>query len=231
MNARANIAPRRAAPQRRQRGAILVIALLFLVLLTMLALTSMSGTTLEEKMAGQYRELNLAFQAAEAGLRDAEADLFGVVRTVPATNPVYSGAPRNPVISGGTGFGNASATAGTCSDNTKVGYGRGLCRPTTTGPTPPLLTASLDPNSTVAVAYGQFTNATPLTGVAAPPRYIIEALCEGITPPVGVSFGSPTGTPTCYHRITSRGFGANTGTGTVPQTPVTLQEVYLKPPY
>jgi type IV pilus assembly protein PilX len=215
-------------PPRAQRGAILIIALLFLVLLTVLALTSMSGTTLEEKMAGQYRELNLAFQAAEAGLRDAERDLFGAGQTP------YNA--RNPIISGGTGFGNASATAGTCSDDTKTGFGRGLCRPSAVGATPPQpmnwsTPVNLNPDSTVAVNYGRFTGATALTGVAAQPRYIVEALCEGITPPAGTTLGAPTGSPTCYHRITSRGFGANPGNGTVPQTPVTLQEVYLKPPY
>jgi Tfp pilus assembly protein PilX len=223
--------PLRGAAARAQGGAVLVIALLFLVLLTMLALTSMSGTTLEEKMAGQYRELNLAFQAAEAGLRDAERDLFGVGQA-PFT-------ARNPIITGGTGFGNAAAAAGTCSDDTKAGYGRGLCRPAADGPMPiqPMnwtatTAVNLNPDSTIAVNYGRFTGATALVGVAAQPRYIIEALCAGITPPVGASLGTPTGTVTCYHRITSRGFGnVNTGTvaAPVPQTPVTLQEMYLKP--
>ena len=62
-------------PQRRQKGAILVIALLFLVLLTIIGVSSISGVTLEEKMASNLREQNVAFQAAESALRDAEIDL------------------------------------------------------------------------------------------------------------------------------------------------------------
>jgi len=47
---------------RQQRGAILIISLMFMVVLTMLALTTMGGITLEERMSGQYRDLNVAFQ-------------------------------------------------------------------------------------------------------------------------------------------------------------------------
>lgn len=36
----------------------------------------MQGTTLQEKMAGNLRDYNLAFQAGEAALRDAERYLF-----------------------------------------------------------------------------------------------------------------------------------------------------------
>ena len=62
-------------PQRRQQGAILIIALLFLVLLTIIGVSSISGVALEEKMASNLREQNVAFQAAESALRDAEIDL------------------------------------------------------------------------------------------------------------------------------------------------------------
>lgn len=62
-------------PQRRQSGAILVIALMFLVLLTIIGVSSISGVTLEEKMAGNLYQQNIAFQAAESALRDAEIDL------------------------------------------------------------------------------------------------------------------------------------------------------------
>lgn len=56
----------------RQNGATLVIALLMLLVLTVLGLASMKMTRLEERMAGNSRDVNLAFQGAEAGLRDAE---------------------------------------------------------------------------------------------------------------------------------------------------------------
>jgi type IV pilus assembly protein PilX len=71
----------------RQRGAALVVALLFLVILAMLGVSAMTSTTLEERMAGNARDQNIAIQAAEAALRDAERDLtnsnpaFRVIQT------------------------------------------------------------------------------------------------------------------------------------------------------
>lgn len=50
----------------------LVITLLFLLLIAVLSASSVGTTTLEEKMAGNARDGNLAFQAAESALRDAE---------------------------------------------------------------------------------------------------------------------------------------------------------------
>lgn len=55
-----------------ERGAILVIALLLLVVLTLLALTAMNMAFNQERMAGNARNVNTAFQAAESGLRDGE---------------------------------------------------------------------------------------------------------------------------------------------------------------
>lgn len=62
-----------ASQHQRQRGAALVISLIFLMLLTMLAITAVNTSTLQEKMAGNIREAHLAHQNAESGLRAAEA--------------------------------------------------------------------------------------------------------------------------------------------------------------
>lgn len=56
----------------RQRGVVLIISLIMLLIMTLIGLASMQSTTLEEKMAGNYRDLNIAFQAAESTLRDGE---------------------------------------------------------------------------------------------------------------------------------------------------------------
>ncbi len=56
----------------RERGAALVIALLMLLVMTVLGIAAMQVTRLEERMAGNSRDVNLAFQGAEAGLRDNE---------------------------------------------------------------------------------------------------------------------------------------------------------------
>jgi type IV pilus assembly protein PilX len=52
------------------------VALVFLLLMTMLATTAMRGTTMQERMAGNARDWNVAFQAAETALREAEDFLF-----------------------------------------------------------------------------------------------------------------------------------------------------------
>lgn len=56
----------------RQRGAVLIISLMLLIVLTLIGLASMQNTSLEERMAGNMRSENVAFQAAESALRDGE---------------------------------------------------------------------------------------------------------------------------------------------------------------
>ena len=58
-----------------QNGSALIIGLIFLVTLTVLGVTAMQATTLEEKMAGNQRDRSVAFQAAETALRDGESFL------------------------------------------------------------------------------------------------------------------------------------------------------------
>ena len=54
--------------ETNQRGAILVVALIFLTILALLGVTVAQTTQLEERMAGNTRDRDLAFQAAEAAL-------------------------------------------------------------------------------------------------------------------------------------------------------------------
>jgi type IV pilus assembly protein PilX len=56
----------------RQRGAALIISLLILILLTILGLSSMQTTNMEERMASNARDREIAFQAAEAALAVGE---------------------------------------------------------------------------------------------------------------------------------------------------------------
>ena len=58
-----------------QSGVVLVISLIMLLLLTLIGVTGMQTTSLEEKMSGNLRDKNLAFQAAESALRAAENSL------------------------------------------------------------------------------------------------------------------------------------------------------------
>lgn len=59
----------------RERGAVLVVALLMLLVMTVLGVTAMQMSRMEERMAGNSRDINLAFQGGEAGLRNGENDL------------------------------------------------------------------------------------------------------------------------------------------------------------
>lgn len=56
----------------RQGGSALIISLVFLLLLTILGFGAMQGSLLQERMAGNARDVNIAFQAAEAALRAGE---------------------------------------------------------------------------------------------------------------------------------------------------------------
>jgi len=60
----------------RQRGSVLIISLVILLVMTIIGLSSMESTILEERMAGNARDQDLAFQAAEAALRDGETDII-----------------------------------------------------------------------------------------------------------------------------------------------------------
>ncbi len=56
----------------RQRGAIMIVALLLLVVLTLIAVTGMDNTLMEERMAGNFGQTISAQQAAEIALREVE---------------------------------------------------------------------------------------------------------------------------------------------------------------
>ncbi|HOY22015.1 MAG TPA: PilX N-terminal domain-containing pilus assembly protein [Cellvibrio sp.] len=68
----------------RQKGAVLIVGLIMLLLLTIIGLASIRGSELQERMAGNTRDKNLAFQAAEAGVRAGET--FLTQATLPAFN-------------------------------------------------------------------------------------------------------------------------------------------------
>ena len=57
---------------RKQRGSALIVALSILLVLTILGVSAMRTTSLEEKMAGNARDTQTAFEAAEAALHAAE---------------------------------------------------------------------------------------------------------------------------------------------------------------
>jgi len=50
-----------------QKGTVLVMALIFLIILTLLGLSAMEGTVLETKLASNYQENNFALRVTELG--------------------------------------------------------------------------------------------------------------------------------------------------------------------
>ena len=76
----------------RQKGAVLIVSLIMLVVMTFIGLAGMEITGLEEKMAGNMRDRNMAFQAAEATLLEAE-EFLEAQAALPAfddTNGMYT---------------------------------------------------------------------------------------------------------------------------------------------
>ena len=64
----------------RQRGAALFISLMVLLMMTLLALAAANMSIMQERMAGNLRESNDAFQAAEATLREIETRLVAIAQ-------------------------------------------------------------------------------------------------------------------------------------------------------
>lgn len=82
----------KSAMPSRQGGSALIISLVLLVALTLIGITAMNTTLLQEKMSRNALDMNLSFQAAEAAIREGEE--FLTQATLPAftgTNGLYTG--------------------------------------------------------------------------------------------------------------------------------------------
>ena len=61
-----------------QSGMVLVTSLVILMILTMLGLSSVQGTSIQELISRNQRDSNIAFNAVETALVEAEATLSGL---------------------------------------------------------------------------------------------------------------------------------------------------------
>jgi type IV pilus assembly protein PilX len=68
---------------RRQQGAALITVIVLLLVMTLLGLVSVRATVLEERMSAGMLDRSIAFQAAEAALREGERQ--AVIATFPAS--------------------------------------------------------------------------------------------------------------------------------------------------
>lgn len=186
------------APAQHQHGVVLMVALVFLVIITMLALTAMRTNIIEEKLAGNSRDSILAFQAAEAALRDGEKDIQSGSRFV-----------------GETGF-SQNCTNGLClaqTDGTAIWQDmqdNGWLYGADVGP---------------SIKYGTYTNQSAIAIVVKQPRYIIEVVTEKGSSLVQKGGYGNQGNQYVY-RVTARGFGASVDSSGNPTARVTLQSMY-----
>ncbi|HEX4330212.1 MAG TPA: PilX N-terminal domain-containing pilus assembly protein [Burkholderiales bacterium] len=172
-----------ARAKARERGVTLVIALIFMVALTLLGVGMVKSTTSEERMGANTRDYDLAFAAAEAAIRDAEVRVSGVWSF-----------PSKPLSA--LNFPTTANNCGTLSTGTTSEIG--LCFNITSQPIFTNTTFKLDDN-TYSAQLGKFTGTPVIQGVATQPNYYIEIIQ---VPQFGGS-----GSLNAY-RITSKGYGA-----------------------
>jgi type IV pilus assembly protein PilX len=94
-------------PRGNQRGAVLVVGLILLMVLTVLGVSSMNTATLELAMAGNTQYHQQAFQAAESGI-----DISIAQRNFNTAGPAV--VPLTPlgdsITTGGSGMGGMGGT-------------------------------------------------------------------------------------------------------------------------
>lgn len=173
-----------------EQGVVMMVTLLILLVLTLLGTAGMKSTVLEEKMAGNYRDNNLAFQSAEAGLREAESFLDLT------KNPVdgdYSDTGANSpglynVVANTPPRWESVTWVGSQSFTETIEYGTG---------------------------HGNMPGAA-LHGVSEQSKYIIEEIanCPGGNGALG--FGKQV--YPCFYRVTSRGIGGTTSSTVMVQS-------------
>lgn len=64
---------------KKQSGAVLVISLIILIMLTILVLSGTQSTLMQEKMTSAIRDSHISLEIAESGLNDAEEMIEGLV--------------------------------------------------------------------------------------------------------------------------------------------------------
>ena len=142
--------PRLVNSLPKQKGAALIIGLVMLLLLTIMGLSAMQGTTMQEKMSGNMRDANLALQAGEAGARYLEEGFLKELDVIdvglPFGNCSVAAVPRCQIINSSTGVAlPANDTAGW--DAQAIRYGN-YTEPDGTAINPP---ASSDVNTLVSL--------------------------------------------------------------------------------
>lgn len=72
----------------QQSGAVLIISLIMLLVMTIIGVTAMRSSTLEEKMAANTMNYNITFHAAESAIENALDDTTSLVQAIVTNSPV-----------------------------------------------------------------------------------------------------------------------------------------------
>lgn len=217
-------------PKPRQRGVALIVVLLFLLAITGLTVWAARQSMLGEGMARNQLDQEIARQAAESALRDAERDLARITPAV-LTNASCSRGRSDILIPAQMAVGNC--TMGMCqrddatyprqsnwdAGSSDSGSGIEVWWPVSKGgawnnniedekPNPGPDSGRC--NFIGAVPLGTFTGITAIRGVKYQPEYIIEY--------VGKRYSPVLKRNAFTFRITARGFGYTERTQVVLQT-------------
>lgn len=193
---------------KAQSGAVLIISLIMLFALTMIGVTSSNVTGLEEKMAANNKNMNLAFQAAEATLRYVEQTQLTTAPLFP-----YSTSDMDQVDSTKTNNGLytvlKNCNSSVASENQRVD-GDSLTNLTKRPFYEKTNWNSANKVRTYDLGSG---SSKKLSGIITNPTYIIEQLsCEAVTSSSATSYKANTvqTTPLASSmvlRITAHGWG------------------------
>ncbi|OEY67996.1 pilus assembly PilX family protein [Marinobacter sp. X15-166B] len=90
-----------------QRGSVLIVSLIMLLLISLIGVGSMQSTLLQERMAANLHDRNIAFQASERALRTGELWL-----APNALSALTNDRLANPEVWDGTGAGAVTVVSG-----------------------------------------------------------------------------------------------------------------------
>ena len=74
----------------REHGVVLIVAMILLIVISILAVTSMRNSASTEALAGNVRTTELATQAADIALRHCEQSVIELVSVAGGATPTYS---------------------------------------------------------------------------------------------------------------------------------------------
>ncbi len=184
-----------------QKGVSLIMVMLIMVVVAMLGISGVQISMMAERGARNDRDIQIAFQAAEAALLDAEFDINSKASSARASKPFLKMNLNSFFLQD---CGNSDDTVG-------------LCREHGPGQVPAWLDVDFTDTSTTArtVEFGKFTGREFPVGTVGiqpsqKPRYIIELLKKESA----AEDASP------YYRVTAMGFGSR------PDIQIILQTVY-----